>query len=70
MNLSAFVLVVMLLKGAANAMPSATAAVLNAFDVNGWSPAPTAAVQVDLFKRQGNNDLTICGYLDGDPCQY
>jgi hypothetical protein len=59
------VVISILLYGFTNATPQRTAAKLNAFDGNGWSPAPTAAPRAQLMKRQEGSDLSICGYLDG-----
>ena len=63
------------LLGLANAIPEPTPNKLNAWDANGWTPAPTGVADgvlagykhPALFKRQATSDLSVCGYLDGQP---
>jgi hypothetical protein len=62
------------LLGLTNAIPEPTPKKLNAWDSNGWTPAPTGIADgslagfkhPSLLKRQaGSDDLSVCGYLDG-----
>jgi hypothetical protein len=61
------------LLGLTSAFPEPTPKKLDAWDSNGWSPAPTVIADgslagykhPSLFKRQSGNDLSVCGYLDG-----
>jgi hypothetical protein len=61
------------LLGLTSAIPEPTPKKFDAWDSNGWTPAPTGIADGSLagykhpalFKRQTGNDNTVCGYLDG-----
>jgi hypothetical protein len=65
MRQGSIIFVASLLASLGNAMPDPTPVFFDAFDSDGWTPAPTAAVQIELAKRQTINDLTVCGYVSG-----
>ncbi|KAF2169353.1 hypothetical protein M409DRAFT_52604 [Zasmidium cellare ATCC 36951] len=50
-------------------LPARTLHAKDAFDIAGWTPKPTSAPKLDLFRRQDSDLSPLCGFVNGNVSQ-